>query len=69
MFNPPTEDNWHKTGKCSEYFTKAYELGYLDASKGFTFTYPYKHSNHERDTTFEDECNFWYYSGYYDWED
>lgn len=41
-----------------------YDRGYSDAKAGKLHKEPFKGSGHERDTTYEDEWNYQYYSGY-----
>lgn len=50
----------------AEAFKENYDLGYNAAKDGKKYKNPHKPSGHERDTTYDDEMNFWYYCGYYD---
>ena len=48
-----------------EYQQRAFNEGYEACSKGKTLDdNPYEPSGHERDTTFEDELHFQWYSGF-----
>lgn len=69
MYDPPTKKNWVRTGRFSKEHRIAYDKGYEDAKAGKQYLNPYKESGHERDTTFEDELNYYYYVGYYDEND
>jgi len=67
MYNPPTEDNWIQVGRFDDSYKSYYDLGYDEAKNEQEYEDPYEPSGHERDTTYTDELNFWYYCGYYDW--
>jgi hypothetical protein len=52
-----------------KYFLEAYNLGYYAAKEGKSErANPYNLSGHERDTTFENELNFQWYSGWGDYD-
>lgn len=67
-YNPPSKDNWHYTGWFSESYKEYYDKGYNEAKEGKEYKEPFKDSGHERDTTYGDELNYWYYKGYYNYE-
>lgn len=52
----------------SDSFKEMYDRGYNEAREGKEYNEPYEYSGHERDTTYNDQLNYWYYSGYYDYE-
>lgn len=68
-YRPPSKDNWHSTGWFSQSYADEYNHGYNEAKEGKLYTPPYEESGHERDTTYHDELNYWYYSGYYSYEE
>lgn len=62
MYNPPDEED------C-EFYYKAYNLGFKTAMEGgIEGDNPYKPSEHERDTTFDDELYFYWIKGFGDYE-
>ena len=65
MYDPPSKTNWVYTCLFDEEFAEAYNLGY-EASKQNKILddNPYRPSGHERDTTWSDELNYWWYSGW-----
>lgn len=65
MYNPPSKDNWHYTGRFNESYAEYYNKGYQDRINKRVYKEPFKASGHERDNTYADELNYWYYSGYY----
>lgn len=64
-YNPPSKTNWHSTGWFSDSYKEMYDRGYNEAKDGKEYNEPYEESGHERDTTYADELNYWYYSGYH----
>lgn len=78
MYNPPKRDSNPKYSHCVEYSTniwsdsykEAYDAGYLAASEGKNEEEnPYKLSHHERDTTYSDECNYYWWRGFSDFKE
>lgn len=67
-YDPPSPTNWHQVGSFVSEYKDYYDKGYNDAKKGKRFKQPFEDSGHERDTTFTDELNQWYFSGYYDYD-
>lgn len=67
-YDPPSPTKWYYTHTFDKEYKEMYDKGYNDAKEGKEYTEPHKPSNHERDTTYEDELNYWYYSGYYSYE-
>lgn len=58
-YSSPTDDDLG-------YYKKAYDLGYQAASSGLSEKdNPYPTSGHERDTTFDDELHYQWYSGFW----
>jgi hypothetical protein len=64
-YEPPTEDDSFSW----ETYKKYYDKGFNDAKNGLDYHELFKPSGHERDTTWEDEMNYWYYSGWSAFED
>lgn len=64
MYNPPSKENWYSTGYFDDTYKEYYDLGY----NAKEYKEPFEPSGHERDTTYHDELNYWYYVGYYDFE-
>jgi hypothetical protein len=70
VYDPPSETNWVYTGPFLKYTAKCYNEGYQAAQNGEPEeSNPYKESGHERDTTFEDDQRYWWWSGYNDFFD
>lgn len=70
MFDPPTKENWVNTGYCHSVYTETYTEGYEAAKSGLELSdNPYKESGHERDTTYEDEMNYYWYCGFSDFSE
>lgn len=64
-YDPPSETRWVYTHRFDESYAKAYEYGFDAAAEGKTLKdNPYKHSTHERQTTYDDELSYWWYSGH-----
>lgn len=60
MYRPPDKEE-DEFG----FFKEAYDAGYKAAQAGESYKNPYKESGHERDSTFDDELHYYYYTGYY----
>ena len=68
MYNPPTVKKYpHIHPSIVRDYKDAYDAGYNDAKNGVEYKEPHEPSNHERDTTYNDELNYHHYSGYYDY--
>lgn len=68
-YNPPSTANWHQTGYFDETYARAYEEGFDAAHANKVLDdNPYKPSGHERDHTYMDELNYWWYKGWCDYE-
>lgn len=66
-FDPPTKKNWVHVGLCHESYTEEYINGYKAALTGKPAEdNPHEPSGHERDTTYKDELNYWWYCGWND---
>ncbi len=66
-FNPPSKTNWCYSSRFDENFAKEYINGFNACNEGKELRdNPHKESKHERDTTYEDELHYWWYSGYLD---
>ena len=67
MYNPPSEKNWNYAWDFDESYADEYDKGYFAAKAGGKYQdNPHKLSYHERDTTSNDEWNFWWDSGFDD---
>ncbi len=65
MYDPPSPDNWHNTHSWVPDYKRAYEDGYFAAANGKPQNdNPFTPSGHERETTHNDELNYWWYSGW-----
>lgn len=69
MYNPPSKINWVHVGSFLESYKEYYDIGYNASKDNKEYEEPFEPSKHERDTSYTDELNFWYYCGYYDWEE
>lgn len=69
MYNPPSKTNWYSVGFFNESYARAYNEGYMAAKNKSPENNPYKPSGHERDTTFYDEMNYYWYKGFEDYDD
>ncbi len=68
MYDPPTEKNWVMVYPLIQSYVDAYEEGYQAAKQGKALEdNPYEESGHERDTTYSDEMNYWWYCGFVDY--
>ncbi len=67
-YSPPSETNWVSVGHFYEWYAEAYNEGFLAAALGGKETdNPHKESGYERDGTLEDELNYHWYSGFWDY--
>ena len=65
MYNPPSKNNWCFSNYFSDSYREAYDEGYAAAKAGKKEEEnPHKLSGHERDTTFDDELHYWWWSGF-----
>lgn len=66
MYNPPSETNWYQTGWFMDDYKQAYDEGYAAAQGGDSRdTCPYEELHpHERCTSFTEELEYWWCSGY-----
>lgn len=61
-YNPPfANSSLGFTGAYREYYDK----GFLDARNGVPYCDPFAPSGHERDVSYTDQLNYYYYSGYH----
>ena len=69
MYEPPSQNNWVCTHHFDAEYALAYHNGYNAAKDGLSLkNNPYKPSGHERETTYNDELHYWWYSGFIDCE-
>jgi len=69
MYDPPEKSNWVYTGSWEEFHKDDYNRGFVSAYLGGKQEYnPFKPSGYERETTYDDESNYWWYSGWKDFD-
>lgn len=70
MYDPPSLKNWVYKHYYSNSYKIAYDRGYIAAQNKLKLQdNPYKESFHERETTFNDELNYWWYVGWCDFNE
>lgn len=70
MFDPPFANNWIHSNSYDVCYLEAYCKGYKHAqNKGLESDNPYIQSGLERETAWDDERHYWWYSGFNDYEE
>jgi ribosome modulation factor len=68
MYDPPSPSNWHMAWSFDESYRQAYVEGYEAAERGYSANVcPYaEHYPHERETSFTEDLQMWWHSGFDD---
>lgn len=67
MYDPPSETNWVMVGSFHSDYREQYDNGYNDAKNKKEYQEPYPSASPYGHGG--DELNYWYYSGYYAFEE
>ena len=68
IYDPPSETNWVYVHSFDKTYAEAYDEGQNSARCGHPpESCPYRESGHERDTTYQNELNYWWHHGFEDY--
>lgn len=69
MYNPPTIREYPTIHpSLLKDYRDAYDLGYINSKNGMEYKEPHESSNCGREMTYNDELNYQYYTGFYDYK-